>query len=40
MTPDEARKPTNELTVKTHLELKRRNTRIYPDVEVGENVKT
>ena len=40
MTPDEARKSTNELNVKTNLELKRRNTRIYPNIEVGDSVKT
>jgi len=40
MTPDEARKPANELTVKVNLELKRRTTRVYPDVEVGDSVKT
>ena len=40
MTPDEARKKTNELIVKSNLELKRRNTRKYPEVEVGDHVKT
>ena len=40
MTPDEARKKTNELNVKSNLELKRRNTRKYPEVEVGDHVKT
>ena len=34
MTPDEARKPVNELTVKTNLELKRRKTRKPPHVEI------
>ena len=40
MTPDEARKKTNEFNVQSDLELKRRNTRKYPEVEVGDHVKT
>ena len=41
MTPDEARtKKTNELNVQNNLEFQRRNTRKYPEVEVGDHVKT
>ena len=40
MTPDDARSKTNELIVKTNLELKRRNTRVYPNISVGDHVKT
>jgi hypothetical protein len=39
MTPNEAKKPENELTVKLNLELKRKNNRIYPNVNVGDMVK-
>ena len=39
MTPNEAKKPENQLTVKLNLELKRRNNRIYPTVNVGDMVK-
>ena len=39
-TPAEAMKPVNELMVKMNLELKRRSTRTYPDVDVGDHVKT
>ena len=40
MTPHDAKQKVNELNVKMNLELKRRHTRVYPDVEVGDNVKT
>jgi len=39
MTPNEAKKPENEFTVKLNLELKRKNNRIYPNVNVGDMVK-
>ena len=39
MTPKEAMKPSNQLQVKANLELKRKHTRIYPDVNVGDYVK-
>ena len=38
MTPHDAKQKVNELNVKTNLEMKRRHTRVYPDVEVGDNV--
>ena len=40
MTPHDAKQKVNELNVKMHLEMKRRHTRVYPDVEVGDSVKT
>ena len=39
MTPKEAMKPYNQLQAKANLELKRKHTRIYPDVNVGDYVK-
>ena len=39
MTPSEARKPINELVVKTNLEMKKVRKRLYPDIEVGDYVK-
>ena len=39
MTPNEARKPSNELNVKLNLQLYRTKTRKYPNVSVGDNVK-
>ena len=39
MTPSEARKPINELVVKTNLEMKRVRKRLYPDIEVGDYVR-
>ena len=39
MTPNEAMKPQNALTVKLNLELKRRSTRIYPNISEGDAVK-
>ena len=40
MTPDDARKNGNTMIVKAHLEMKRINTRRYPTLHVGDNVKT
>ena len=40
MTPHDAKQKVNELNVKMHLEMKRRHTRVYPEVEVGDSVKT
>ena len=39
MTPKEATLPANQLQVKTNLEMKRKHTRIYPDINVGDYVK-
>ena len=39
-TPADAMKPQNKFTIKLHLELNRKNTRIYPDIHVGDHVKT
>ena len=39
MTPKEATLPSNQLQVKTNLEMKRKHTRIYPDINVGDYVK-
>ena len=39
MTPKDATKASNHLQVKANLELKRKHTRIYPDVHVGDYVK-
>ena len=39
MTPKEAMKPSNTLQVKTNLEMQRKHTRIYPDINVGDYVK-
>ena len=39
MTPKDAMKPENQLDVKLNLELKRTNTRIYPNVNIGDMVK-
>ena len=39
MTPKEAMKPSNTLQVKANLEMQRKHTRIYPDVNVGDYVK-
>jgi hypothetical protein len=39
MTPQEAMKPSNHLSVKLNLELKRKHSRIYPEIQVGDNVK-
>ena len=39
MTPKDATLPSNHLQVKTNLEMKRKHTRIYPDINVGDYVK-
>jgi hypothetical protein len=39
MTPKEAMKPENQFTVKLNLELKRINSRIYPNINIGDFVK-
>ena len=39
MTPDDARKPRNHLQVKLNLELKRVNSRLYPEIHVGDYVR-
>jgi len=38
-TPGEARKPTNQVAVKFQLELKRRQSRKYPAIDVGNKVR-
>ena len=40
MTPAEARKKENTLQVKVNLEMRRHKTSKYPDLNVGDNVKT
>ena len=39
LTPSEAREPKNTLDVKINLELKRKQTRTYPIIEIGDKVK-
>ena len=39
MTPMQAREPKNQMKVKLHLELKRKSTRKYPDIVIGNKVK-
>ena len=39
MTPKDATKTTNHIQVKANLELTRKHTRIYPDINVGDYVK-
>ena len=39
MTPKDAMIPANQLQVKANLEMKRKHTRIYPDINVGDYVK-
>ena len=39
MTPKDAMKPSNQLQVKANLEMKRKHTRIYPVINVGDYVK-
>ena len=39
LTPSEAREPKNTLEVKINLELKRKQTRTYPIIEIGDKVK-
>ena len=38
-TPADAMKPENKFTIKLNLELKRKNSRIYPNITVGDHVK-
>ena len=38
-TPADAMKKENQLQVKLNLELQRKNTRLYPDVNIGDKVK-
>jgi hypothetical protein len=38
-TPAEARKPSNELDVKSEMELKAKTGRVYPPIEVGDRVR-
>ena len=38
-TPEEALKPSNKSMVKFNLELKKRSSRRYPDIEVGDTVR-
>ena len=39
LTPDDARRVTNQLEVKTQLELKASRTRTYPEIEINDKVK-
>ena len=39
MTPNEARKPSNELNVKLNLQLNRTKLRKYPSASVGDTVR-
>ena len=38
-TPEEALKPSNKSMVKFNLEIKKRSSRRYPDIEVGDTVR-
>ena len=38
-TPKDARKPSNELKVKLHLNMNSKRNRVYPDLGVGDEVK-
>jgi len=38
-TPAEARKPSNEIDVKSEMELKAKTGRVYPAIEVGDKVR-
>lgn len=38
-TPNDATKPQNQLQVKINLELQRKNSRLYPDLKIGDKVK-
>ena len=38
-TPKDARKPSNELKVKLHLNMNAKRYRVYPDLRVGDEVK-
>ncbi len=39
MTPENARKPHNHLHAKIHLELKRKHSRVYPEIHLGNYVR-
>jgi len=39
MTPNEARKTKNQIDVKMNLLVKKKHTRIYPMLEIGDKVK-
>ncbi len=39
MTPREAMKPNNSLSVKMNLEINSKNNRKYPDLNIGDKVK-
>ena len=38
-TPKEARKPSNQFNVKLNLAMKGKKNRVYPDLDVGDEVK-
>ena len=38
-TPTDARKPSNELKVKLHLNMNAKRNRVYPELSVGDEVK-
>ena len=38
-TPAEAMRPKNRFNIKLNLELKRKSSRIYPNIDIGDNVK-
>ncbi len=38
-TPKDARKPSNELNVKLHLNMNAKRNRVYPELRVGDEVK-
>ena len=38
-TPKDARKPSNELKVKLHINMNAKRNRVYPDLGVGDEVK-
>ena len=39
MTPLDATKKSNHLEVRVNLEMKRKNSRLYPNINIGDNVK-
>ena len=38
-TPEDAMRPSNTAIIKFNLELKRRNSRKYPEIEIGDTVR-
>ena len=38
-TPKDARKPSNELKVKLHLNMNAKRNRVYPEIEVSDHVR-